>query len=278
MQPEKEIETALVKIEIEAERTRNSTASKIIIIIGFAVSFFIAYYFNQQYSLLAFVDVMIILLGGIYIVLSGIPKLIQPLAPEYYAVKNIADAIHVLEKLKEDIAYEKAYRKVETAYSTLKDVDLTDGIAWYETTNETFREFLKNLKLIVLPAIKDSNVDSIMKIEHLKHIALAIYSLDPAKLDAINKTLETEPSYPKRTVLATMGILQIASEFFRTHNILRHSVVILSLFVGCVFFYYMVVNYLDVPSGYALTASVAAFLGLLAMCERGRPAQKWSSA
>jgi hypothetical protein len=280
VQPEREIETALVKFEIEAKQKRKATARNILIIIGLAVFFFIIdIYFNQQFSFSRFVYFITVFLGGAYIIFSEIPRLIQPLEPEHYAVKNIADAIRVLEKSKEDIACEEAYRKVKTAYRTLKGMSLTDSIAWYKKTNETFRKFLKNLKLIVLPAIKDSSIDSVMKVEHLKHVALAIYSLNASKLDAINRMLETESSYKKSIVKLGDGFGHRVFESLRTEiHISRDVAFVFSLFVGCAVFYYMVVNYLSVPNGYALTASVAAFVGLLAIYVRGKPAQRWSPA
>jgi uncharacterized membrane protein len=107
-----------------------------------------------------------------------------------------------------------------------------------------------------------------MKVEHLKEIALAIYSFDPAKLDTVNKMLEKESSYKKSTV--ELGIGNRIRQFFRSHNTLKEISVVCSFVVGCSVFYYMAISYLDVPNGYALTGSVAGFIGLLAIYVQGK--------
>lgn len=271
---QEKIETALVKLEIRRRRRRYRTTAKIFLTIAVALTFFVIAYLNTNYPFLAFVDVMIVLFGTVFIVFSWVPTLIQPLEPEYYAFKNVADAIRVLEKLKEDIGYNEAYWSVRVAYNALDGLSLNESFAWYKTTNETFRKFLKNLELIVLPAVKGANI----KLEHLEEIALAIYSLDPAELDTVNKTLEAESSYKKSTAKLNEGIVSRVRKFLSSHNTLRGILVGCLFAVGCAVFYYTVVNYLGIPNGYALTASVAAFIGLLAIYARGRPTQKWSSA
>lgn len=268
MQPEKEIEKRLLKLKIEARNTRKKIRDFSVIIILLTVLFFLVPYYNPQFNLLYLVDFLFWILGILmYVILSGIPTLVQPLRVEYYAFQKIAEATQTLEKLNDPIAYEQAYRDVKTAYYALKGIGLKNDIAWYKQTNDTIKKFLKNLELIVLPAIKDSNLDSVMKVEHLRQIALAIYSLDPTKLDAVNGTLETEPSYKKAVIKIGErkgeGIGYRALRLFRANDILRIGLVLSLSVVACIFFYYMLVNYVGIHKDYASGEAVALFIGLL---------------
>lgn len=258
-----EIKSGLVELDIKARQKRKSIESNIFIIIGLAIIFFLIPYFYPQYTVVFAIDVLIILLGGFYLVLGGIPKLIEPLEPEYSAFRKIAQAIKVLEESKKDVAYEEAHRDVERAYETLNSISLSEDIAWYKATNDIFKKFLKDLELIVLPAIGGS----IIKIEHLEEIALAIYSLDPAKLDAVNKKLES--SYNIK-ILAHLGTRDLVRDFIRSHSTLKVILVGSSFIIGCFVFYFAVVSYSDIPKGYVLGASVALFIGLLGIYFRGK--------
>jgi hypothetical protein len=120
--------------------------------------------------------------------------------------------------------------------------------------------------MIVLPAIQAS----VIRIDHLEQIALAVYSLDPAKIDAVNKTLEAESSYKKSTVAIDRKISQRAFDIFRIHTTLKHGLVFCSLIFACGIFYYMAVTYLDIQKEYVFGASVAAFIGLLTIYFRGK--------
>jgi hypothetical protein len=136
--------------------------------------------------------IIVALIGGIY-VLDGIGALYQPLKPEFHAFQKFARAIGILEKSKEDIAYEEAFRCLNKAHQTLKSVELNE-LGWYDWSNEVYKQFLDNLKLIILPAV----VEGPIKIEHLEDIALALYVTDPIILNTINDKVESEPTYKKR--------------------------------------------------------------------------------
>ncbi|MGA2310226.1 MAG: hypothetical protein ABSG57_11870 [Candidatus Bathyarchaeia archaeon] len=256
-----QIETALARLEIEAKDTRRITEIKILVTIVLAVFFLVMAYYFPQGSIFVLIDFLIIFFGGLAIFLSWIPTLIQPLEPENYAFRKITHALGLLEKLKEDIGYNEAYWDVRRAYTALNGLSLDNNISWYKPTNEILREFLKNLELTVLPAIRGSTI----KIEHLEEIALAIYSLDPTKLDVINKKLKSESTYEKTTVKAGQpeGIHQTVLRLFRTYVVLKHALAICSSFIGCSFFYYLIVNYSNLQREYVFAATVASFFALL---------------
>jgi hypothetical protein len=260
VQPEKEIAKRLVKLEIEAEETRRGTARNIIVVVLLAVVFSLLSYSYPQYGIFIFIDIMIMLIGVfIGIVVIGLPILARPLRTEYRAFQRIAHATQVLEKSQDPVAYRKVLRDVTYAYNALSGISLTKGVEWYKKTNETLDKFFKNLEMIVLPAIRDS----VIRIDHLEEIALAVYSLDPAKIDAVNKTLEAESSYKKSTVDISKKISHRAFDIFRIHTTLKYGLVFCSLIIACGIFYYMAVTYLDIQKEYVFGASVAAFIGLL---------------
>jgi hypothetical protein len=273
--PSQQIDSALLELDIKARQKRKSIAYSVIIIVFLASLFFSIPYFYPQYSAIFAIDVLIILFGGVFAFIE-IPKLIQPLDPEFRAFRRIAQAIDVLKKSKTDIAYEEAYRDVQRAYETLKNISLSEDITWYKATNDIFKKFLKDLELIVLPAIRKSTI----KKEHLEQMALAIYSLDPLKLAEVNKTLETESDYKERTMILSgpeEGISQTILRLFRTYALLKHGVFVSLTFLGCAIFYEVVI-YLDFQRDTALGVSVAAFIGLVAIYVEGtrRPAREQS--
>lgn len=263
---QKEIETALTKIEIEAKQKRRRTERNILLVVMFALLFFIIPYYYEPFRILYVLDVFWIAVGGFYVFYSQLPTLAQPLRREYYAFKKIAKAIDFLEKLKEPIAYEEAYHEVEGAYNALSQIGLDDSIAWYKPTNETFGKFLKNMEKIVLPATKAS----IIKEDHLVEVALAVYSLDIAKINTVNTTLDAEPSYKKSTVEEGVG----EGIGYRTRRLFAHYTVfvISSFIVGCAVFGYVSVAYMGIQKEYVYAASVAACLTLIGLyLERRRP-------
>jgi hypothetical protein len=267
VQPEKEIEKRLVTLEIEAEETRRGTARNIIIVVLLAVVFSLLSYSYPQYGIFIVIDMVILILGVVIgVVVIGLPILARPLRTEYRAFQRIARAIQVLEKSQEPVAYRKVLRDVTCAYNALSGISLTKGVEWHKKTNETLHKFLENLEMIVLPAIRDS----VIRIDHLEEIALAVYSLDPAKIDAVNKTLEAESSYKKSTVDIDKKISHRVFDIFRIHTTLKYGLVFCSLIIVCGIFYYMVVTYLDIQKEYVFGASVAAFIGLLTMYFRGK--------
>jgi hypothetical protein len=187
-----EIEKALVGLQIEGKEARKTKARNILIIVAFAVLFYLVPYAYPQYSALFVIFALLALFGGIYIVWDAIPAIYQPLKPEFYAFKEIARTVQILEKSNEPIAYEEAYRCLRHAHRILENIDL-DDLGWYDETNETVKRFLENLQSIVLPAITNNNIRK----EHLREIAIALYSMDPSRIAKVNKTLETETTYKK---------------------------------------------------------------------------------
>lgn len=190
---QEEIKKALLRLEIEGKGVQRGKPRNILIIVIFAIFSYLVPYFYPQFSGLFIIDIFIIIFGGVYII-NAIQVLYQPFIfkPEFHAFQEIARAIKILEESSEPIAYEEAYRCLNKAYKTLKKINL-DYLEWYEKINQALNRFLENLQLIVLPAIANSNI----KTEHLEEIALAVLSVDSSKTEAINTTLESEPSYKK---------------------------------------------------------------------------------
>lgn len=270
--PSQQIETILDKLRMEASETRKRTGRNILIVFALALIFYFVTYEYPQAFFLFVIDILLTGLGGIYIILFAIPTLVQPLTREEYAFKKIAEAAKILKTFgekKEPLALKKAHRDVEKAYRTLKGTELRTTIPWYRATNETFNEFMKSLQQIVLPAIDASIIET----EHLEEIALAIYSLDPTRINEVNITLGAEKSYIKnaiRTLGMSKGMSHRVSEFLRTEiRIPRDVAVILLLLVGCAVFY-AIVDYLGYQKDTALGVAVAAFIGLLAIAKRGK--------
>lgn len=257
MQPEKEIEKRLVKLKIEAKEIRRNTASTIGLVVLLAIAFFVLYYFSLHYAILLAIDILIIIIGGVGIIFVGLPNLVYPLRKEYRAFQKIADAAQVLEKSKEPAAYREALRDVTSAYNILNSLELAKSVDWYKKTNEILDKLLKNLEKIVLPAVRES----VIVTEHLEELALAVYSLDPAQIDAVNKTLESESTYNQFSVEVRFGT--DVSVFMQTHNTLKNGLIFLSCAVGCGIFYYLAVNYWGIQKEYSFPTSVALFIGLL---------------
>ena len=247
----KEIEKELLELQILTKETRRKNARNIPIVVILAITFFLIPYFYPELNMLWGVFLLIMIFGG-SIFLGSITILYQPLKAEFYAFKKITRAIQILEKSKEPIAYEEAYRCVKHAHKILKKIEL-DELKWYEKINQTIKQFLENLQLIVLPAIRNSNI----KIEHLEEFALAVLSINPSEIEAMNERLESESSYKK--VKPPPRKIEILTKRLREYTF------VFTLTIGCCIFYYMVVNYLGISTEYALTASVAIFLGLLAI-------------
>jgi len=117
---------------------------------------------------------------------------VRPYSVEENAFRSIVNAMGMLTKSKQPMAYDEAYRYLEQAYQTLKKIRLSE-LGWYGKTNTAFKRFLENLELVILPATTKATI----KAQHLEEIALAVYSQDPSKIEALNEILENEPSYKR---------------------------------------------------------------------------------
>lgn len=187
----KEIESKLKVIQIEAKEARKKKLKHILIIVILDVVLFLIPYYYPQFGFIWVIFVIIFLFGGIY-VLVAIGTWYQPLKQEFYAFQKIARAIEILEKSKEPIAYEEAYRCLKKAYKNL-DFEIEGLSAWYAKINETLERFHENLQLIVLPATANFKIN----IGHLEEFALALVSMDSKKIEAVNEMLESTPNYEK---------------------------------------------------------------------------------
>jgi hypothetical protein len=193
-----EIEKALVRLQIEGKETRKTKARNILVIVAVAVLLYLVQYAYPQFSALLGIVALIALFGGIYIVFDAIPSIYQPLKLESHAFKEIAQSIEILEKSNETIAYKEACRHLKKAIRIVREIELSD-LAWYKQVNVILEEFLSLLERFI-EEMEKSIVDIIGEMEipiaekeRLEDIALAIYSRDPMKIDAINQTFRGEP-------------------------------------------------------------------------------------
>lgn len=188
-----EIKDQLTTLQIEAKETRKKKAYNIITIIAIALIFYLISYLEPQlnaFFLLLFI--IAALLGGYYVIVNAIPSLVQPLPQTSYAFKKMAHAIDVLENSKSQLAYKEAYSCLKQAQKILNDIEL-DELEWYEDVNQTVKQFIENLQLVVLPATEKSKI----RTEDLEEIAIALASMNPSKMEETNKNLETNPTYAK---------------------------------------------------------------------------------
>jgi hypothetical protein len=122
----------------------------------------------------------------------GLYEYINPYSREEIAFKKIADAISILEKSKDPMAYDEAYLCLKKGLRVLKGTPLS-RLRWYNGTTKTLEEFFDNFELIVLPMTSKAKI----KEEHLEKMSLAVYSQKPSAIEEVNKELEMEPSYKK---------------------------------------------------------------------------------
>jgi hypothetical protein len=186
-----EIKAKVASLQLEAKEVRKENTYCFFVTIAIITLCIWIVLNYPQYGIL----ILVPLFGGIYI-LELISSLHQPLESEFYAFQKIAKAIETLENSKEDIFYKEAYRCVNKAYKILKSIELKNNFGLYDWSNEVFKKFLNNLRLIVLPAIDKKTI----KIEHLEEIAIAIYETDTMLLNSINKKIEKEPDYKESII------------------------------------------------------------------------------
>jgi len=187
----KEIESKLKVIQIEAKEVRKEKLRRILIIVILDIVLFLVPYYYPQFGFIWVIFVIVFLFGGIYM-LDLVDELYQPLKQEFRAFTKIVRAIEILEKSKEPIAYEEAYRCLKKAYEIL-DFEITGLSEWYTKINETLERLRENLQLIVLPATANSKIN----VGHLEEFALALVSMDSKKIEAVNEILELAPNYEK---------------------------------------------------------------------------------
>jgi len=224
-----------------------------LIIIVLTAFFYGVPIYYPQLNALQTIGVLIGVFGGIYIFFDAISTLIQPLRSEAHAFKKIAKAIEILERSKEPIAYKEAYHCIKKAYSILDDIELSE-LEWYEEVNQTFEQLLKNIRVLVLPAVNSHEIT----IRQLEEIAFAILSLNSKEVRKVNKKLES-------TYRKTLTVAIPLRERLSTNKNIKH-IIFTSIFgIGCGVFYYFATINLGVSKDTALMVSVPAFIGLLAI-------------
>jgi len=138
-----------------------------------------------------------------------------------------------------------------------------------EHFGKSLSELQKNLEYRVIPTLKEKGDDnSIKNVEQIMMNFLAeSRSLGLKGINRINEQMSKLPRKPSISI----GFRDHVSKFFTAHRILKHGIFVLTVFVGCCVFYYTLVNHLQIQKEYALTVSVAGFLGLVTIYFRREP-------
>lgn len=260
-----DIKSALLELQISGRETRKKKALNISIFVTLTVLFLLVIPYNYpQLSQLAVLGFIFAITTVFYGFFDAIPRLYQPLSPEFYAFKKIVNAIQTLEESSKPIAYKEAYRCLKNANEILKKMESVEP-NWYSEVDGTLEHFYENLELRVLPATSNSRI----KVSDLEEVALALYSTNTSKIKAINKTLESkyDKSEPKPT---------ITEKFFKkfrqhTSKITVHGLVIAAVIILCIAFYIMVVNNSWASKDVAFAGSIALFIGLLTIYFAKKP-------
>jgi hypothetical protein len=192
---QQEIEKTLADINMANKRYRRTTAKSTA---EYGAAFFALLILDivsiirvpETAPVMNFLALVVLVLGLFFAI--GLYICINPYSREEIAFKKIADAISILEKSKEQMAYDEAYLCLKKALRVLKKTTL-DRLGWYNGTTKTLEEFFENFELIVLPMTSKAKI----KEEHLEKIGLAVYSQKPSAIEEVNKELEMEPSYKK---------------------------------------------------------------------------------
>jgi len=188
-----EIEGEFLKAKKEARDVRRRKGTYIIIICLLIVLFFIIpYSWGPSLTGLYAIEVIIVFVGGMYIFFSAAPSVFQPLPVEKQAFIQVYNAIEVLRKSKEPIAFQESLKYLEKADRIL-DAQFLYEKKWYERTNQSLLEFRGNLTYLIIPSTEKFKI----KVEHLEEIALALSKMDPERIKEINQKLESEPTYVK---------------------------------------------------------------------------------
>lgn len=197
----KDTDKILKGLQITESRNRKMAVRNILVaILVFIIFTLVAYFYTLVFIITVLIDFFALL-----VLLASISTWYKPLEPEQYAFRKIMEAIDSLDASSEQ-ASEEAYSNIKGAYKILNKRPLNKTIGWYERANMTFERLVKNLQLIVLPAVNDSEI----KKEHLKEIALAINSMNLGKVREVNEMLEsnydkTEPEPSAVKTLLTMA-------------------------------------------------------------------------
>jgi len=174
-----------------------------------------------------------------------------------------------------NIELKKDHRKkaVENAKDFLSCIKKRWKIGSFKLAQNYFgkslSELKKNIEYRVIPFLKDGDDNLLRKIEQVMRNFLAeSRSLNLEGINSLNKQMSSGlPTAESMKV----GFRDRLLSFFGAHRILKHGVFALTVFVGCCVFYYTLVNYLQIVKEYALTVSVASFLGLVTIYFRRQP-------
>ena len=260
-----DIKSALLELQISGGETRKKKTRNISISIILTGLFLWAIpYYYPQLSQLTVLGVIFVIITVFYAFFDAIPRLYQPLSPEFYAFKKIVNAIQTLEESSKPIAYKEAYRCLKNANEILKKMESIEP-GWYSEVDGTLEHFYENLELRVLPATSNSRI----KVSDLEEVALALYSTNTSKIKTINKTLESK--YDKSEPTPTKAEKLLKKFRQHTNKITVHGLVIVAFIILCIAFYILVVNNSWASKDYAFGGSIALFIGLLTIYFTKKP-------
>lgn len=175
-------------------------------------------------------------------------------------------------KESENLGMQKRHRK--KAYENAKDflscIEKRWKIGRFKLAKDIFEqpllEFKKNIRYRVIPALKDGDHESLVKVEH---IMIMFNYLEGLSLETINTVNKTAISVNLPTTEGReAGFLNRLSNYLRTHKVAKDGLFVSLLIAGCCVFYYLLVTYVGIIKEYAITVGVAVFIGLLTIYYR----------
>lgn len=167
----------------------------------------------------------------------------------------------------------KDYRKkaVENAKDFLSCIEKRWKIGRFKLAQDYFKEPLselrKSIQYRIIPNLKDGDDTTIEKIEQImRNFLVESRRLDLKGINNINEQMSS-----RLNEIKTIRFRDRLSTFFASHMIVKHGLFVSTLTIGCSFFYYLLVSQVEIQKEYAITVSVAIFLGLLTIYFRRPP-------
>jgi len=166
-----------------------------------------------------------------------------------------------------NIGMKKDYRKkaIENAKDFFSCIKKRWKIGNFKLAKALFEkplsELKKNIEYRIIPSLEKGDDKSLSIVEQImRNFHAESRSLD---LQSINSANEEMSSRLGSTERMKIGLRNRLIGFISSHKILKHTLFVSSLGVGCCLFYYFTVSHLGIQLEYAFTGSIAIFLGLL---------------
>lgn len=166
-----------------------------------------------------------------------------------------------------NIEMKKEYRNdnVKIANIFLSYINKRWKIGNFKLAQEHFgkpiSELKKNIEYRLIPNLKDGDDETLNKIEEI--VRYSYFASKSFNLEVINNLNERMSTKLPTTKTLKKEPLHRFKNFFTAHKVIKHGLVVSTLFiVSCVFFYVAVVS-VEITKDYAFAGSVAIFIGLL---------------